>query len=180
MDYIPHILGGLGVLAFIVSYQQRTRRGIIVCTVTARIFCIIQYILLSALEGAAHNVVGAAAALCAEKKDTAFIKKHLYVFIGAVNVITIAIGLCFYKNVFSLLPIIGMALQSTALWISDEKKIRRLCMVGSPFWLVYNLISGAYASAVCDIMGMTSIGIAMLRYDIKKPGAAQKTEVLPD
>ncbi len=80
MDYIPHILGGLGVLAFIISYQQRTRRGIIACTVTARFFCIIQYILLSALEGAAHNVVGAAVALCAEKKGYGVYQKAFICF----------------------------------------------------------------------------------------------------
>lgn len=178
MGYIPHIIGGFGLLAFVISYQQRTRKGIIACTVTARILCIIQYIMLSALEGAAHNILGVVSALCAEKKDKKVIKNHLYVFVVATNILIAIVGLIFYKNIFSILPIIGMMLHSTALWISDEKIIRRMIMIGSPFWLAYNLISGAYTSAACDVMGMISVGVAMLRYDIKKSDAAQKTECL--
>ena len=85
-----------------------------------------------------------------------------------VNLLIIGAGLLVYKDVFSLLPIIGVLLHTFAFWITDEKIIRRVSFVGSPFWLVYNIVSGAYGSCIGDILSMVSIGTAIVRYDVKK------------
>ena len=68
MDYIPHIIGLLGVLSFVISYQQKSRKGIIAFSIVARVCFIIQYVLLSAFEGAAQNAIGCVCALMAENK----------------------------------------------------------------------------------------------------------------
>ena len=49
----------------------------------------------------------------------------------------------------------------------QKKRIRQVSFLGSPFWLVYNFVSGAYGSCIGDLLSMVSIGIAMFRYDIK-------------
>ena len=58
-------------------------------------------------------------------------------------------------------------LQVSALWITDEKKIRLVSFLGVPFWLIYNLISQAYGATVGSVLCMISIGSAIYRYDIK-------------
>lgn len=80
----------------------------------------------------------------------------------------IAAGLPLYKNIFSLFPIIGVLLHTGAFWMDDEKKIRQVSLLGSPFWLIYNFISGAYGSCIGDILSIISILVAMCRYDFKK------------
>ena len=52
--------------------------------------------------------------------------------------------------------------------IDDEKTIRRVSLLGSPFWFVYNLLSGAFGSCIGDLLSMVSIIIAMLRYDVRR------------
>lgn len=83
------------------------------------------------------------------------------------NIIIIITGLFLYKDIFSLLPMIGVLLHTGAFWLNNEKAIRIVSFLGSPFWLVYNLVNCAYGSAIGDVMTICSILIAIFRYDFK-------------
>lgn len=168
MGYIPHIIGILGVLAFVISYQQRTGKGIIACTVTARTLFVIQYILLGAYEGAAQNGVGALSAILAENKEKRIFAGRVGLWLGFIYVLTVGVGILSWKSPLSFLPIMAMILQNTALWMKKPKAIRLLCLAGIPLWLTYNFISHAYSSMACDILSAVSIGAALIRYDLKK------------
>lgn len=168
MEYIAFIVGVLAVTVYFLGYQQKKRNRIIVLNASSRILYIVQYILLGAFEGAALDVVGTISSLLARKKNTPFVKKHLKIFVIGVNLMIIAAGLPLYKNIFSLFPIIGVLLHTGAFWMDDEKKIRQVSLLGSPFWLIYNFISGAYGSCIGDILSIISILVAMCRYDFKK------------
>ncbi len=135
---------------------------------------VVQYLLLFAFEGAVLDIVGVVASVLAQRKDTPFIKRHLKAVIIGVNLIIIIAGILLYKNIFSLLPMFGVLLHTGAFWLTNEKHIRRISFLGSPFWLVYNLISGAYGSSIGDVLTLVSIAVAMFRYDFKrKPKAEQ-------
>jgi len=168
MKYIANAVGILAVIVFVLSYQQKTRRGIVICNVISRGLYVVQYLLLFAFEGAVLDVLGMIASVLAQKKDTLFIKKHLKAVIIGINAVIVIAGLLLYKNIFSILPMMGVLLHTGAFWLDNEKHIRRISFLGSPFWLVYNLVTGAFGSAIGDIMTMVSIGIAMIRYDFKK------------
>ena len=165
---IPQIFGILAVATFLLSYQQKKRKNIILLNVTSRALYIIQYFLLGAFSGAVLDILGAIASVIAEKKDKPFLKKHLKAVIIAVNAVIIVTGLLLYENVYSLLPIAGVLLHTGAFWLSDERIIRRISLAGSPFWFVYNFKSRAYGSAVGDILTMASIVIDMIKYRKKE------------
>lgn len=167
MENIAFIVGIAAVIFYIGGYLQKTRKYIIGFNVTARVLYILQYILLGAFEGAVLDVAGIISSVLAQKKDKPLIKKHIRLLVVGVNLLIVVMGLCVYKNVFSLLPIIGVLLHTSAFWITDEKKIRIVSFLGSPFWLAYNLVSGAYGSCVGDVLSMVSIVISMIRYDLK-------------
>lgn len=80
----------------------------------------------------------------------------------------VLLGLTAYKNIYSLLPIGGVLLHTSAFWITDEKRIRQVSLLGWPFWLIYDLISGAYGSAIGDALSIFSLLIAMFRYNFKR------------
>ena len=75
-----------------------------------------------------------------------------------------------YEDIFSILPIIGVILHTSALWITDEKIIRRILLLGCPFCFVYNLVRGAYGSCIGDVLSSISLITAMLRYDYNLSG----------
>ena len=161
---IPQIIGIAAVVAFLASYQMKHRRGIILLNVVSRALYILQYLLLGALSGAVLDILGALASILASKKDARFIKKHLRAVILTVDLAIVAVGLALYENLFSLLPIVGVLLHTGAFWLSHERIIRRVSLLGSPFWFVYNFVSHAYGSAVGDILTMVSIVTAMIKY----------------
>lgn len=167
MKQIAFVVGITAVIIYLLGYQQKTRKKIIIFNATSRALYILQYLLLSAFEGAVLDIAGIISSVLAEKKDKPMIKKHLKLFIIGVNLLIVLLGLTTYKNVYSLLPIIGVLLHTSAFWITDEKRIRQVSLLGCPFWLAYNFISGAYGSVIGDALSIFSLLIAMYRYDFK-------------
>ena len=161
---VPQVLGILAVATFLLSYQQKSRRGIIALNVTSRILYILQYCLLFAFSGAVLDVLGAIVSVVAAKKNTGFLARHKRAAVITANIVILAVGLLLYDGPLSLLPIPGVLLHTGAFWLDDERRIRRLSLLGSPFWFIYNLGSRAYGSAAGDLLTKISILIAMLRY----------------
>ena len=164
---IPQILGFLAVATFLLSYQQRKRRNIIFCNVLSRILYIVQYLLLGAISGAVLDILGAVSSVIAEKKEHPAFKKRVRTVFLSISAVIVAAGvvICLInKNPLDLLPVAGVLLHTGAFWLSDEKWIRRVSLMGSPFWLVYNFASHAYGSAVGDLLTMGSILVAMVKF----------------
>lgn len=168
MGIVAQILGILAVITFLLSFQFKKRKNIITVNVISRTLYITQYILLGAFEGAALDFTGAVSSVIASHKEKSYIKKHLGIIVILINVILIAVGVILYENIYSIFAIIGVVLEINALWITEEKNIRRLSFLSAPFWFVYNFMNRAYGSALGCVLVMVSIIIATLRYDIKR------------
>ena len=65
-----------------------------------------------------------------------------------------------------MLPIAGVLFESASGWMKKEKAIRLVSLCGVPCWLVYNVISGAYASAIGSVLALISIISALIRYEL--------------
>ena len=167
MDILPQIIGLLGVATLLFSYQQKKRKNIILFNTVSRCLYILQYVLLGAFSGAVLDILGAMSSIIAGKKHTEFIKKHTKVVFISINACFIVAGgiLAFYnKSWYDLFSLTGVLLNTNAFWISNEKMIRRVSLLSSPFWFVYDLLNRAYGSAIGDILTMCSIIIAMIRH----------------
>ncbi len=165
---IAHTFGILAVVTFLLSFQMKTRRNIIVVNLTSRLLYILQYIFLGAFEGAVLDLMGFILSFIARYKEKKFIAKHCKIIVIAVNVLLLAVGFALYENIFSLFAIFGIIFEIMALWLTKEKNIRLLSLFSAPFWLVYNFANAAYGSAIGNVLVMFSIVIAMLRLDFKK------------
>lgn len=164
---VPQIIGILAVISFLLSYQQKKRRNIILLNTVSRVLYILQYLLLGAYAGAVLDVLGAVSSLLAARKHKGFIARHTKAVLFSMNAVIVLAGLAICilnRNPLDLLPIAGVLLHTSAFWISDERIIRRVSLLGSPFWLVYNFASRAYGSAVGDLLTMVSIVTAMIKY----------------
>lgn len=170
MELIAQIIGVVAVVIFLLSYQQKKRKNIILFNVTSRILYILQYVLLGAYAGAVLDVLGSVSSIVAAKKNSGFVKKHTVLVLIIMNLSIIAAGsviAVLNKSWIDCFSIMGVLLHTSAFWINDEKIIRRVSLIGSPFWLIYNFLSRAYGSAVGDILSICSIIIAMIRHKEK-------------
>lgn len=182
LEIVAFIVGIVAVAFFLLSYLQKDRRRIIILNVTSRVLYILQYILLGAFVGAILDVAGAISSFLAQWSDKPFIKKRKLLFVVILDLIIVGLGILTilldtnakgvspfsWDGAIGLLPIAGVLLHTSAFWITNEKIIRRVSLLGSPFWFAYNLISGAFGSCIGDLLSMVSILIAMFRYDRKK------------
>ena len=162
------ILGLLAVIAFLLSFQFKSRRNIIAVNLASRFLYIVQYHVLGAFEGAVLDFLGFVSSFIAKYKEKSFIAKNFKVIVIAVNVVVLAAGIALYENIFSVFAILGIIFEISALWLTKEKNIRILSLIAAPFWLLYNIANGAYGSVIGNVLVMISIGIAMLRLDFKK------------
>ena len=175
---VPLAVGISATALFLLSYQQKSRRSIILFNAVSRMLYVLQYCLLGAFSGAALDVLGAVISVIAERRTRGgFVYRHRRALLVSLDLAIVFVGLLLYENLFSLLPILGVLLHTGAFWIENERIIRRVSLLGSPFWLIYNLSCLAYGSAIGDLLSMVSILLAMYRYrkaetEVRKEGTA--------
>ena len=176
MKILANILGLCAVACFVLSYQLKSRRGIILLNAASRILFVSQYLLLGAYEGVLLGAVAFPITLLCKNRERGWIKRHFWLTVILSNLCLIAAGLVTYRDVYSLLPLLGVTLETLALWPRKESHIRALSLLGVPFWLVYNLHSGAYGASVGNVFALVSLGLAILRYDLLKKEKAAPGE----
>lgn len=175
IEKIAFVLGLVSIVIVFLGYLQRSKAGIILFGIVARLFAIAQYSLLGAIEGAVFNACTVVCLVLAQNRDTAFIKKHcLWVFLAS-NLLCIAGGLISFSSIYSLLPLAGVLLHSNAAWLKTGKQVRAMTLIGFPFWLSYNLLMGVYASAIGDVLCFMALICSVIRYDVLKKEPRKKS-----
>ena len=165
METAALITGLAAVFFFLLSYQFPKRKAIITCNVISRVLYIAQYLLLFAFEGAAMDISAIPSSVLAARKHTPFVEKYRKPILIAVNAFVIVIGTLVWQDWLSWVPVVGVILETNALWMTREKYIRLFSLAALPFWLFYNLRCGAYGAALGNVLVVGSILSAMYRYD---------------
>lgn len=167
MYILAQITGVLAVASYLLSYQFKKRKHIILVNASSSCLYVLQYILLGAFTGAALDILSAINTFVAGRKDKGFVAKYRRAVIVCLNLSFILAGFILYENIFSLLAVAGAIFQTSAFWITDERIIRLVSLFGAPCWLCYNIKNMAYGSAVGSVLAIISLLIAIYRYDIR-------------
>ena len=167
MNILAFIVGLAAVFLYLISYQFPNRKAIITCNVISRVLYVLQYLLLFAFEGAAMDISAIPSSVLAARKHTPFVQKHKVAVVFGVNAFVVVIGVLFWRDWLSWVPVVGVLLETNALWMTREKHIRWFSLAALPFWLFYNLRCGAYGAALGNVLVVGSILSAMFRYDRK-------------
>ncbi len=165
-ESITQIVGFLGTALLFLSFQQKKRQGILLFQICAGAVFILHYILLGAYTGAALNFIGFTRSIVFYNSDKKWAKSPawlvLYIVISAVS------SILTWNAWYSILPAIAMMLTTVSYWLENETKIRFVTFPSSPCWLVYNGLTGSVAGIVTECIVMSSLIIAIIRYDILK------------
>ena len=166
-NILVQALGYIGVLCFIISYAQKSRKNILVFSFLARAFFVVHYILLGGYAGGIQNAGGGvAAAVSTLRGKKPYDSPIMPIFI---LVMTAVCGIVTYDKsvgVVSALPAVAMLIQNTALWLKKQRNIRLLTFAGIPLWFVYNFVTGSIPAMICDCLSGGSLVVAMVRYDL--------------
>jgi len=138
--------------------------------VFGQVIFLVHFILLGAWTAAGMNVVGMARTLVfrfREEKSWANWRFWPVVFIS----LFISAGLIARESWVGILPVVAMSIETTGLWMKNLKVLRFINLFPHPFWFTYNLIRGSWAGVVCEIFVLSSVIIAILRYDVRSSKA---------
>ena len=164
--YIAQAIGFLGLILAAISFQKNTNKGIVLFQNFAASTFVLHFILLGAYTGAVMNLIGVLRGLVFINRKNSWANNTLwlYVFILAF----IKAGVATWKNILSMLPMVGMILASVGLWIKNPKLTRKLLLIASPCWMIYSIANGSIAGIATETFAFTSIVIAIVRYDVLK------------
>ncbi len=160
-------LGYLGVLSFITSYAQKSRKNIILFSFLARAFFVTHYILLGGYAGAIQNAGGgAAAALSGLRGKMPYDSPLMPLFIVVLTVVCGVVTFDKTLGVVSFLPALSMLIQNPALWLKNQRNIRLMTLAGIPLWFVYNFSMGSVPAMISDTLSASSLIYSLVRYDV--------------
>ena len=168
LEIAATVIGAVAAVIFVASYQLKSRKWILFFGALARALFILQYVLLGAFSGAVLDLIAILAALLAGRKNHPLIKKLLLPIIVVIHSAILVASILLYQHWYDIFVLLAATFCVAALWFSRERLIRAVSLCGSPCWLVYNIASKAYFSAVSDTFAILSLLLAIWRYDIRK------------
>lgn len=174
-EIIAQICGVVAMIVAIGSFQAKSSGRILAWQVTANCLWCVHFFLLNSYTGAMLNVLSGVRNATyyfvgkKEKKDT------LYLSI-IFCVLSVFLSLFTYQNWMSILPMLGTAVQSFSFAAKRANRMRLLTLIGSPFWLVYDLLSGSISGMIAESFACVSMIVGLIRYRGKEDRADAEKE----
>ena len=167
MFIVAQIFGILVIISNVLSMQMKQKKHMIIMFMLANLFSVLNFILLQSYSGAVicfFSIIQIFINYYFEKKGHEVPK----ILIGIYIVISIIIGLITFKIYIDILPIVSSILYTLSIVQKEEKNIRRILLVNSISWTIYEFMSMAYTAGISDALMAVSALIGMYRFDLKK------------
>ena len=161
-QYAAQGVGFIGMLLVFLAFQKNDKGKILRFQACAGAAFAIHFLLLGGYTGACMNLIEIG-------RNLVFVsyvgqkRKRMWVFLFAATFA--GIGALSWESAYSLLPIFAMVLSTFALSLDDPRRIRYLCIPVSLGWIVYNVHTLSIAGALTEAFALTSLVIAMVRFD---------------
>ena len=169
---------GLAAMGFnILSYQQKTRRGVIGFQLCGSLLFALNFFLLGAPMGCILNIISAIRAVVFINRDKlranhpAWLAGFLLTYLASYLLTFTVLGKdpTAVNLILEFLPVIGMTAATLSFRKQDAASIRRYGLISSPCWLIYNCTVPSTGGIICEVFNIISIIVGLIRY--RKPKA---------
>ena len=164
MNILAQVIGGIGILIWIVSIQRKNKSDILIYQGIANIFIAIQYFILGVYTPALIDVSTSARSFIFSgysKKDKSIPIIWLFIFL----LITIFFGIVSWSGFLALIPIINTGMYVISTWLKDTKWLRIFYVVAALFFIYYNFSVGAYIMLVGNSFEVISGIYSIIKYN---------------
>lgn len=132
--------------------------------------------MLGSVTGAVLNLIGIVRCLVFVNKDRLKADRPIWLFlfvmlfIGSYVLTFTVFGkeLSVFNLIVELLPVIGMTLTTISFQKKDARSVRIFGFFNSPLWLVYDIINLSIGGICCEVIGLISIIVGYVRFDVKR------------
>ena len=157
------LLGFAAMALGAISFQAKTRLGILCWQLSANVMWTLQFIFLRAPLGALMNGASAVRGVVFASGESHVWARHSAV-LWAFCTIFVLLGAWGYNSPVDILPIVGTVFSTLALFAHNPQKLRLLAILSSPPWLIYDAFAGSIAGVACECFNLASISIALWRF----------------
>lgn len=164
MGIIIQLIGGLGIVASIISFQCKKHNSILFFRTLNEFIFAIQYFLLDAYTGMTMNLIGCVRNVVFTKQ----ISKNKKTTISTIffGILFFVFGLVFWQGPKSILIIIAKVLSTLAYGNKNTTFVRGIILTTSTSWLVYNYYVFSIAGVLCESFTLLSLIAGIIRLDV--------------
>ncbi len=172
---VGQVIGILALCVTIICYQFNSQKKILIMQILASVLFTVNLALLGGISGALLNIHGICRALVFYQRGRRKWADSRF-WVGFFIAAGAACVAATYQSLLDILPLIGTVFTTIALYMTDPRKIRLTTIPSPPCWFIYHLSNGNIGGVLNEIFVISSIIVAMLRYDFKKSGGKTKKE----
>ncbi len=176
-DLIAQAVGIVAMAFNILSFQQKTHKGVISFQLVGSVLFAVNFFMLDAAVGGILNLAGALRAIVFMNREK-FRADHILwlLFFSALfcssYILTFTVfgkELTLFNAIIELLPVAAMIATTISFRLQNARAIRCFGLFSSPSWLIYNTVNFAIGAIICEVLSLCSIVIGLIRYDLR-PG----------
>ena len=172
-EFIAQAVGIVAMVFNILSYQGKRQSTIIALQLVGGALFAVNFFMLNALTGAILNLIAVARAVIFLYKDKLRADRiewlygfvALYIAVYICNFTWFGLALTVRNFIVEILPVIGITALSVGFRLKNAADVRRLGLVSSPSWLIYNIFAHSYGAIICETLTLISIFLGILRHD---------------
>ena len=164
LEIVGQAIGFIAIALAIISFQAKTRTGILVLQGAANLVWGVHFFMLGTLVGAATTfIAGIRNLLYATKERWSWVTSPA-VPIG-FSILSTVIGIFTYENPFSILIMSATIVSTLSYSMNSEKLIRLFSLYVSGAWLIFNTFSTfSIAGIGSESFNIISILVSLFRY----------------
>ena len=168
---IVYIIGqALGIVAIglgFLSYQLKTREGLVFAQFATAVCFVLHYLMIGAYSCMALNIISV-------------IRNFTYFQLGkkgsvakgwaiAFSIVMGVMGVLSWQNWYSIFVVLGLIINSYCMSFSNPQNIRKSILVTSPLVLIYDVLVLSVGGAVYETIAIVSAVIGIVRTHKKQP-----------
>lgn len=167
VELIGQIVGFVAIIVAMLSFQAKSRSGILVLQGIANGVWVAHFFMIGAPMGAIMNFLCFVRNLLyAMKNRWKWVNNIITPIVFSVVAITVSIITQDSWTDFLILP--STIVSSLAYYMNDERKIRGFTFFVSGSWLIFNVIEFSISGVIAEIFNLTSLTIATFRYSKRR------------
>lgn len=162
MNILANILGLGAMISLFLIYQQKKRKNMLLCKLSADIFWSAHYLCLGAFSGIIPNFTGIFRELIfVNRKNKRWANSNLWVIFFIL--INFAFGIRSYEKWYDILPVAASSLVTLSLWIDNPSLTKLILIPVSIAFIVYDIFVSSYIGIINESISILSIIIYFLK-----------------
>ena len=160
MIYIQ-LIGFLAFCILVLSFYKKDTVTILTYQITSNFCYAVHYFLLGGITGSFINLTSIIRNITFIKSNNTKLILPIFIFIYLI------IGILFYENIYSLIPIIANSIYMIFMSFKTKKHLLIGEIIGASLWFTYSIFVLSYSGMITEAILIISTTIQLLKLNKK-------------